>query len=145
MRRCTFALVTVIVAFVWRQSYAQTDLGKIAEWASAEGFVGELKEAPSRALGYEGSLPIKQKAFRGGGITHLLYVTNFGDIVLGYVTQTVTILWRLEGGELKATAHGDIATRKMWPERNSEHAALFEEEVAYWKERWVDHGEQNQR
>jgi hypothetical protein len=62
-------------------------------------------------------------------------VTKLGDIVLGYVTQTVTILWRLEGEELKATAHGDMLTRQMWQERNSEHAALLEEEVAYWKVR----------
>ena len=88
---------------------------------------------------------LSRKRFAGVEITHLLYVTNFGDIVLGYVTQTATILWRLEGEKLKATAYGNIVTRKMWSAQNSEHAELLEEEVAYWKDRWVEHAEQKQK
>src|SRR6266436_6513677 len=123
-----------------RELIAQTELATIAEWTAAEGISGELSGAPIRALGYEAPLLIKQKAFRGGGITHLFYVTNVGEILLGYINQQVTILWRVEGTKgIRATAHGDMAERKMWSAPNSEHAELFAEEVAYWTNRWSEY------
>jgi hypothetical protein len=48
-----FGLGALCVAIIGRGSSAQTDLDKVAEWASAEGFVGELNGAPARARGYE--------------------------------------------------------------------------------------------
>jgi hypothetical protein len=118
-------------------------LAEISEWVSAEGFAGQLDGAPVRALGYDVSQSIKQRAFQGSGTTHLFYVTSSGSIVLGYVDKMVTILWRIEGMELKATAHGDMMTRKIWQVQNSEHSELFVEEVAYWIERWTKHVQQN--
>ena len=73
-------------------------------------------------------LPVKQKAYRSGEITHLFYVTNTGEMLLGYIDQRVTILWRIENAkEIKATAHGDMAERRMSGSvPNSEHAELRE-------------------
>ena len=91
------------------------------------------------ALGYEAPVPVKQKVFQGNGITHLFYVTSSGGIVVGYVDTMLTILWRVEGAEVKATAHGDMVERKMWQVPNSEHAELLAIEVSYWTDRWNDH------
>ena len=140
MTRHALVLVTfLIVGMSMRETGAQTNLARIAEWVFTEGFAGELNGAPVRALGYEAPVPVKQKAFQGNGITHLFYVTNSGSIVLGYVDKTVTILWRIEGAEVKATAHGDMVERKMWQVPNSEDAELLAKEVSYWTNRWNEH------
>ena len=78
------------------KSYAQSELAKIAEWTAVDGISGELSGAPIRALGYAAPVPVKQKAFRSGEITHLFYVTNAGEMLLGYIDQRATILWRIE-------------------------------------------------
>jgi hypothetical protein len=125
------------------ESNDQPELAKVAEWTAAEGISGEISGTPLRALGYEAPVPTKQKAFRSGEITHLFYVTNAGEILLGYIDQQVTILWRVEKGkEIKATAHGDMAERRMWSVPNAEHADLFAKEAAFWIDRW---GEYRQR
>jgi hypothetical protein len=124
------------------KSYAQSELAKVAEWTAVEGISGELSGAPIRALGYAAPVPIKQKAFRSGEITHLFYVTNAGEMLLGYIDQRATILWRIEKAkEIKATAHGDMAERRMWSVPNSQYAELFAREVAYWTDRWNEHNQ----
>ena len=126
------------------ESHAQPELGKVAEWAVAEGTSGELSGTPLRALGYEAAvLPTKQKAFRNGETFHLFYVTNAGEILLGYVDREVTILWRVEEGkEIKATAHGDMAERRMRSVPNAEHAELFRREAAFWTDKLGEHRQQ---
>jgi hypothetical protein len=122
------------------ESKAQPELVEVAEWTAADRTSGELSGAPLRSLGYVAPVPTKQKAFRSGGITHLFYVTNVGEILLGYIDHQVTILWRVEKGkEVKATAHGDMAERKMWSVPNAEHADLFAREAAFWTDKFGEY------
>ena len=146
--RVVILIATLSASILLRagESQAQSELGKVAEWAVAEGTSGELSGTPLRALGYDVVvLSTKQKAFRSGETFHLFYVTNAGEILLGYVDQDVTILWRVEKGkEIKATAHGDMAERRMRAVPNAEHAELFTREAAFWTDKFGEHSQKRE-
>ena len=114
-------------------------LTEIKQWISSDGVDGQLDGLYLRALGYDAAQSAKQIAVRGGVITHLFNLTSSGDVVLGYIEPKAMILWRIEGTKLTATAHGDMATHKIWRDQNLEHLDLFAKEVSYWTEKWLEH------